>query len=88
MLKTAGEAVTFSCWLPHIDTPVLVDQQRLRSICSVWTLDAVYQKWWLIGMVGKRETRELMLSAQLDCLLRIIVSYLKLYKCVEENDYY
>ena len=34
---------TFSYGLLHIDTPVLVDQQIIRSISFVWTLDSVWR---------------------------------------------
>ena len=54
--------------LLYMDTPVLSDHQKLTSISSVWTLDAVwrtYQAQWPIGMDGE-ESRESMLFAYLD----------------------
>ena len=80
--------VTFSFGLLHIDTLVLVDQQNLTFISSVWTLDPVYrtfQKWWSIGMDGKKESRESMLLVHHDedshnvsaivpsCLLQVLI---------------
>ena len=46
MLSPAGEAndntqATFFCKFQYIDTPVLADQQKLKYITSVRTLDAV-----------------------------------------------
>ena len=42
----------------HMDVPVLVRQQELIFIGSVWTQDVVgktYQEWWMIEMDGERE---------------------------------
>ena len=42
----------FSYGLEHVETLVVVDQQRLTDISSVWTLDVVWkigQKRWITG---------------------------------------
>ena len=47
-------------------SPVLVTLQKLIFIQSVWTQDSIlktYQEQWLIGMNGKRKSRESMLLA-------------------------
>ena len=52
-----------------MDTSVLADQQKVTFINSVLTLGVIkktYQERWLIGMDKERESRESMLSAQLD----------------------
>ena len=46
MVGTAGEVrmklyVTYSYGLLHMDTPVLANQQKMTSISSVQTLDAI-----------------------------------------------
>ena len=50
--------------LLHMDTPVVINQQRLTFINSVPTLDAIkriYQEKWSIGTDGENESRESML---------------------------
>ena len=45
-------------WIPHIEIPVLTDQQGFACISSVRTLDAVKKsgkKWWMRGTNSKRE---------------------------------
>ena len=53
-----------------MDTSVgLANQQKLTLISFVQTLSAVqrtYQVWVPIGMGGKRESKEFVLSARLD----------------------
>ena len=69
LLGTAVEAETnskvkFSSGQPHMDTPVLTEQQKLIFICSEWILDASYetcQEWWPIGTDCKRESKETVL---------------------------
>ena len=49
-----------------MDTPVLVDQQKITFISSVWTLDAVkrtYQEQWPIEIDGKSDSRESMYNS-------------------------
>ena len=60
---------TFSYGLLYMDLPVLTDQLRLTYITSVWTHDAdlkTSQEQWMIGMDGKKELGNFMLSACLD----------------------
>ena len=55
----------FSYRLLYMDAPVLADKQKLTSLHSVQTLDAISricQEWWLIETDGKWESRESMLS--------------------------
>ena len=74
MNKTTGEArknslVTFFWGLLHMSTPVLVYQQELIHISSVWTLDVVWRicwEWWMIGMDREKESGNSILSASLD----------------------
>ena len=56
ILGTAGEVWTNSFELLHMDTPVLVDQQKLTLISRAWTLDTVsrtYLEQWPIGKDGE-----------------------------------
>ena len=55
--------------LLDMDTLVLADQQKLTSISSVQTLDAILRtckEWWFIGTDGERESRGFVLSARID----------------------
>ena len=65
MLGTAGETGTNSPGLLHTNTPVLADQQRhIQQLCA--DTDSWLKEWIMIGTDVKRESRESMLSAQID----------------------
>ena len=69
MQTPAGEARANSNRRLHMDVPVLADKQRLAYISSVQTQDAAYrtyQERWMIGMDGKRESGNAVLSAGLN----------------------
>ena len=66
MRKTTGEAndqikKTFSYEPLHMDVPVIVDQQELISISSLWTQDVVWKKCregWMIGINKVKKSQE------------------------------
>ena len=58
----------FSCGVEPVDTPVWTDQQRPSYTCPVQTLEALQRtdkKLCSIGMGGKRESKESVLSTGL-----------------------
>ena len=65
MKRTTGEIrtnsfVTFSYGLQHMVITVWTDQQELRFIWSVRTLDAIYSSFqvqWMIGKDGQPESK-------------------------------
>ena len=60
----------------HIDLPVLADRQRFTCISSMRTLDAVlktYQEKWMIGTDDENESRNSVLSVQLDLKLYYLI---------------
>ena len=61
--------MTFSYGLLLMDTPVLVDQPRLRYVTSVRTLDTVYktyQEQWMIGEIDRQIDSRISVLSELD----------------------
>ena len=70
-----------------MDTPALVDQQRLIYISCVQILDVVWrtcQKLWMIEMDREKESGNFLLSARLDDDISETCSeQMKLTKCYQ-----